>query len=270
MNNQLELNNHVHVFPTETIIRMYVYDINNDTESGGLYQLTSPVKSTENIKFKKYLFDQDLIIIRNQQTCSICLEMFEKNKEDELDGNIMTITNSEKILLDDSSIINVCRLGCFHHYHIKCIEKWLESNTTCPYCRSNCSINPDFNSCVDSDYVSTNESIERNITLKIISTNEPIDNNIPIRFHNSSYTMVTFSPDEYDTLNLSVRDSLIGVSSVSGRIHDGYRHNVHEWILLSHDIELVSSQTNKSLKCSAKAIVNNNYDVVNAIIDLTM
>lgn len=28
-------------------------------------------------------------------------------------------------------------LPCFHDYHVKCIDRWLKDNTTCPICRAN-------------------------------------------------------------------------------------------------------------------------------------
>uniref|UniRef100_A0A3P8X2S6 RING-type domain-containing protein n=1 Tax=Cynoglossus semilaevis TaxID=244447 RepID=A0A3P8X2S6_CYNSE len=28
-------------------------------------------------------------------------------------------------------------LPCFHDYHMKCIDRWLKDNTTCPICRAN-------------------------------------------------------------------------------------------------------------------------------------
>ena len=44
----------------------------------------------------------------NNNLCSICLESFCKK-------NIQTI--------------------CKHHFHYDCLKKWLEKNTSCPYCR---------------------------------------------------------------------------------------------------------------------------------------
>ncbi|KAK7891290.1 hypothetical protein WMY93_023253 [Mugilogobius chulae] len=36
-------------------------------------------------------------------------------------------TNGEKLRM----------LPCFHDYHVKCIDRWLKDNTTCPICRAN-------------------------------------------------------------------------------------------------------------------------------------
>ena len=37
----------------------------------------------------------------------------------------------EKLVLKETQILH-----CNHEFHDDCIEKWLEENNTCPYCRS--------------------------------------------------------------------------------------------------------------------------------------
>lgn len=32
---------------------------------------------------------------------------------------------------------NVRRLRCSHEFHMRCVDKWLKANTTCPMCRQN-------------------------------------------------------------------------------------------------------------------------------------
>jgi hypothetical protein len=54
-------------------------------------------------------FKMPIVMAQLELTCSICLE---------------TIENNYNILYK-----------CFHKFHKECIDRWLNKNKTCPYCR---------------------------------------------------------------------------------------------------------------------------------------
>ena len=65
---------------------------------------------TKNIFNNKIKYKTEILNIKNIKDCSICME----NKS------------------------NLARkFYCGHYYHIKCIDKWLINNKTCPMCRRN-------------------------------------------------------------------------------------------------------------------------------------
>ena len=54
------------------------------------------------------------------ESCCICLESF-------------GASTSQQLISENDQI---CRLGCGHCFHSKCIQEWLSENETCPMCRS--------------------------------------------------------------------------------------------------------------------------------------
>ena len=62
------------------------------------------IKKIPTKPFRKVLFDDNL-------DCIICMEKFEENEK-------------------------VKQLGCGHIFHGDCIDKWLEKQKTCPFCKS--------------------------------------------------------------------------------------------------------------------------------------
>jgi len=80
--------------------------------SNALYHLASEIqdyyiKPTPILNTMKYKDIKN----KKEKTCSICLDHYENNSD-------VSIT------------------PCIHFYHQTCIEKWLENNSNCPYCRT--------------------------------------------------------------------------------------------------------------------------------------
>lgn len=74
----------------------------------------------------------------NNEKCCICFEslspfLSQAQKMQRLHDGLTTKF--------DPKLLNT-KLCCGHEFHKKCIEKWLETSTSCPICRKECKRKP--------------------------------------------------------------------------------------------------------------------------------
>jgi hypothetical protein len=63
--------------------------------------------------------------LQTETTCAICFVDF-------------VCVSDSACVVKDRHFKDTCRLSCYHHYHVDCIDQWLQRNQSCPLCRKPC------------------------------------------------------------------------------------------------------------------------------------
>ncbi len=75
----------------------------------------------------RYEYDLDIVLNPNPNTKPKITKIILKQKLE---------NNTCSICLEDFKLNEIYKLKCNHHYHIHCLDKWLENKQTCPLDRS--------------------------------------------------------------------------------------------------------------------------------------
>lgn len=199
----------------------------------------------------------DLSLIKDcEQICSICCELLIKNK--------------------------TCKLGCEHIFHVHCIKQWLNKKINCPECREDCmewkkNENKFVKLTKNYFYFDTlNHTESRSFHISSFSNLDGIGritareyyeitgsndvelfNNYLERVLNSAHSPLPLPRVEWiDAGNNEIRANRVGSTETI--------------IIKQEDIELVASQADCSYEDAVRGLMNNNLDIVNAIMELTM
>lgn len=196
--------------------------------------------------------------ISNEKTCSICAEDFN------IDDNML-----------DDRCFNKC---CSNHFHTSCLNKWILNNFEqnkhpfCPLCRK--SIKKNYNnlypSIISYDIEAYSQDIETVFETKSVvqyfgpstSTSTSTTNN-----QQSSNQLPTISNVfSVDTINYKYE---LNLETKIYSIYDLYTEEL-KMTLTEQDVNIVIQQSGYSHYQVIKALVEEEGDIVNAIMSLTM
>jgi len=225
-------------------------------------------KNSKDDFLKKYILKPDIADITKQEICSICFEDFVgKNK----------------------SISDCCQLPCSHCFHTKCVSEWYVEKKTCPLCRETLvceqSITDDeeqtnINRMIENLHnppVNNNNTVFERINDIIREIYSPIDDNsnsilyhqpilaYDIQIDNNSDSILYHQP-------ILAYDIQIRLEIIDYNKYAIFKDNstVANWTLEKSDVELVMSQTSCELEMAIRSLINNEGDIVNAIMELAM
>ena len=144
---------------------------------------------------------------------------------------------------------NIYITKCSHIYHKDCLSKWLKKAFNCPTCRNEIEIDKtNF-----PEYLGKSRKNSRTSRIGLDSINTI--------FYESLISPITYSRFIIST-EIETQSGIIRSSGRSTPIFEGE--------LNERDIELVIDQSGSSRELSINALRNNNNDIVNAIMELTM
>ena len=207
----------------------------------------------------EYFFEPEPNIFKNQETCSICfgefVDLSVKNEEDKL-------TNTS----------DICKLGCNHHFHIQCVEKWLIVNNTCPYCRTKCKTITKVHEQIIGRSIRAQLVNPIDITINIPQT-QSVGNSTINSSNDPNLTDITISePDLVGRVLVKLNPDQARLLEAEPIRLDGSLGRVSEleWKIPLADILLVADQSRVSNKRAALALILNSLDIVKAIMELTV
>lgn len=180
-----------------------------------------------------YIGNPDKNILINQKICPICLLDF--------------ISNPEQIT--EEELGSICRLGCTHHFHSKCIDPWVKKNSSCPVCREPCKV--------------WNKKKE-----KFEDTPKPNFNTI----YQSRFNQQTNDFIQHSLRNiLEYTDSIIYQLDENNNVGSVYRQTGELVGVVNHgDVELIQLQTYATFTEAIISLIRNDSDIIFAIMELTM
>lgn len=220
----------------------------------------------EYLKIIKSNEQEYLEIMKNDIVCSICMCGFD-NDDIGNDNNFNDIDNdvdTDNVVDNNNCYDNdIYQISCKHYFHKKCINSWLDRKKNCPLCRTNCL-----------QYCNQKKKFvkERELYHDVSIQNEQI----PI------YTLEEFQLMEYllnkDIIYSDVQNSKYGkIDNIKFHLNN---HKLIAYIngdltspimeLNLKDISLVIYQTSCSPETAIKALICNDFDLVNAIMDLCL
>ena len=174
-------------------------------------------------------------------------------------------------------------LSCFHHFHTGCIEKWLRKKTNCPCCRTNCntwnSDKKEFEKVnMETDFLSKpistrqgtiltpirlSDYLFRQHTLVEVSTYRIYyrrdEEEIPVQ--TSNQTREPFPIPRISIHSIPDSDNVNVTNEETGELLGPFYRR---------DFDLVQSQAGCSFEEAVWATIQNEGDIVNAIMQLTM
>ncbi len=170
------------------------------------------------------------------------LSMISITKYNTLDND--KYTRCSICLCDFESDEDIRNLPCEHLYHTECIDKWFVQNVNCPMCR--CDMR-DLIKIENVDVNSINGEAKELIPMDRIS-------------YAPSYSSLIGQIEENNTLVINLPSINNGNDIMELRSDD----------IDERDIELVMNQANTNRSIAINALKNNNNDIIEAIMDLTV
>jgi NACalpha-BTF3-like transcription factor len=215
------------------------------------------------------LLNDDKLTLRGEENCSICFE---------------------------NLIDNYCQLNCSHYFHTQCINKWFEKKNSCPLCRENFASNNDTkNNYPIEPFVlppAENDHFRMNAVAQTFTIDHSIIYNISNPFSNPIVERTEDGYNRYTYENGTILHMLSNENNnqhfsrqilsydelIRFELNDDetkyyvFKENsvIEDWKIEKTDIDLVRDQTGCSLEQIIRALINNNMDIVDAIMELTM
>lgn len=99
-------------------------------------------KDFQLISYYCYKCKKEITFLRNNKKCSECGSDFVEEMTELLINELSLKQNEDKnecsICLEDitSKGLDKKELNCGHNYHKQCVDEWLQTNKTCPLCRT--------------------------------------------------------------------------------------------------------------------------------------
>jgi NACalpha-BTF3-like transcription factor len=188
------------------------------------------------------------ILIKNfkkMEVCSICFESLEDDK--------------------------IHTTKCSHSYHKECLEKWLNKNNTCPICRTKIGNKRNRETYTNQNttggyiqyyiYTYPTSRIERRVSNETHVINR--------ERYNNEIIMGTFFPSYTHNFTTEIERQVSNETHVINResveIERDLQTRINE-----QDIDIIISQTGCTREEAITSLVNNDYDIVNAIMEITL
>jgi hypothetical protein len=94
-------------------------------------------KDFQLISYYCYKCKKEITFLRNNKKCSECGSGFVEEMT-ELSLKLNEEKNECSICLEEitSKALDKKQLNCGHNFHKECVNEWLETNNTCPLCRT--------------------------------------------------------------------------------------------------------------------------------------
>lgn len=182
-----------------------------------------------------------------QETCSICLDSL-----DLIIDNSETKSNKPR------------QLGCSHCFHSHCIGDWLKKKRTCPICRKPCK---KFNSTVGDGETKSDEETKSNRDYyyeEDIALEPILTQNLDIIVYD--YASL-FGPEFINDVTQPQRQLDNSVPDNS----DLSDYVTPDGVTIPYgDISIIMNQANCTREQAIRAMITHDFDIVNAIMDLTM
>lgn len=251
------------------------------------YVFDNNVKVNNILQNKKYLCEIKKInnsicnnnIIDDNLTCSICLSEF----------------NSDTCDIDN----NIYMISCKHCFHGKCINNWLNKKTNCPLCRKKCELyNNEINEFIfNNDDNIKMETIIDEEEININNFLSPIDNihflnqyttsfktyNFTIGFHSNSriyhdrYELVEYLSSNiifYENIKIKI-ESDVYMLNIKTKWNNNklfiFTDNETNNLIMKLDlikINIIIDQIRTTPENAIKALIEENNDLVNALLSL--